>query len=116
MTWQVGSWIFDDPSKPSRHNAAFVAIDVATIAPPADFATRIKSLIDEIHSSPAVDGVKSVLAPGEREWELRRHALAHGVDLPDDVVEKLRQIACETGTDLTRFLTRDHHYLESDLP
>src|SRR4051812_16282084 len=31
MTWQVGSWIFDAPEKPSHHNAAFLAIDVATI-------------------------------------------------------------------------------------
>jgi len=23
MTWQVGSWIFDEPSRPSWHNASF---------------------------------------------------------------------------------------------
>jgi hypothetical protein len=51
--------------------------------------------------------VKSVLVPGEREWGLRRHALAHGIELPEDVVEKLRQIASETGIDITRFLTCD---------
>jgi len=115
MTWQVGSWIFDDPSQPSRHNAAFVAIDVATIAPPTEFALRIKALCDQIHGAAAVDGIHSVLIPGEREWVRRRHALANGIELPPDVLQKLDQVASETGIDLRRFLTGQLHNAESDI-
>ena len=97
MTWQVGSWIFDEPSKPSRHNAAFVAIDVATIAPPDEFAAGIQALIDEIHAVPTASGVKRVLVPGEREGNLRRQAILNGIALPEDVQEKLRLVARDSG-------------------
>ena len=97
ITWQVGSWIFDEASKPSLHNAAFIAIDVATIAPPQEFAARVQALIDEIHKAPTAEGIERVLLPGEREWNLHRTATNHGIDLPADVVTKLELIAKETG-------------------
>jgi LDH2 family malate/lactate/ureidoglycolate dehydrogenase len=97
ITWQVGSWIFDEPSKPSLHNAAFLAIDVATIAPAEEFAARMQTLINEIHQAPTADGIERVLLPGEREWNLHRNATNHGIELPADVVAKLVLIAQETG-------------------
>ena len=100
MTWQVGSWIFDEPNQPSKHNAAFIAIDVATIAPPDEFAARVQSLIAEIHKAPTAAGIERVLLPGEREWNLHRTATVHGIDLPADVVAKLMLIAQETEIDL----------------
>lgn len=95
LMWQVGSWIFDEPSKPSRHNAAFIVIDVATIAPPAEFAARMQQIIDQIHAQPTAEGVDHVLLPGEREWALRRAAESHGIALPEDVMAKLRAVAQE---------------------
>ena len=97
MTWQIGSWMFDDPARASGHNAAFLAIDVATIAEPAAFASRMRALVDEIHRAPTADGVGRVLVPGEREMELRRRATRDGIDLPDDVRAKLAQVARELG-------------------
>lgn len=95
MTWQVGTWMFDPPDKPSQHNAGFIAIDVATIAPPEDFAARIQHLIDEIHAAPTAAGIDRVLLPGEREWSLRQQSHATGIDLPEDVRAKLRQVAAD---------------------
>ena len=89
VTWQVGSWIWGDASQPTNHGGAFLAIDIAKIMPPDQFQTRVTNLVDEIHNSPAADGVERVLVPGEREWNLRRKALVEGIDLPSDVVEKL---------------------------
>lgn len=97
MTWQVGSWIFDPLDKPSRHNAAFMAIDVAAISPPEKFGQRIQALIDEIHAAPPAVGVDHVLVPGEREWALHRQALKEGISLPEDVVTKLRLVAADCG-------------------
>ncbi|WP_020470986.1 Ldh family oxidoreductase [Zavarzinella formosa] len=97
MTWQVGSWMFDPADQPSKHNAGFLAIDVATIAPPTDFTARIRSLINEIHASPKADGVDHLLMPGEREWSNRRQAMTKGIPLPADVIEKLRLAAEMTG-------------------
>jgi ureidoglycolate dehydrogenase (NAD+) len=95
MMWQVGSWIFDEPNKPSRHNAAFIVIDVATIAPPAEFAARMQEIIDLIHSQPTAAGVERVLLPGEREWKLKRAAELDGIALPEDVLAKLRSVSQE---------------------
>jgi ureidoglycolate dehydrogenase (NAD+) len=100
MTWQVGSWIFDEPSRPSWHNASFIAIDVAAMMDPVQFGIRLKALIDEIHSAKTADGVDRVLLPGEREWELRRKARRDGIELPSDVVAKLSAVASEYGLEL----------------
>lgn len=97
MTWQVGSWMFDEPSRPSWHNASFTVIDIAAMSAPHEFQRRLKDLIAEIHASPTAEGVERVLLPGEREWNNYRHALVHGIDLPDDVKVKLRQSTELTG-------------------
>ncbi len=100
MTWQVGSWIFDEPSRPSWHNASFTVIDIAAISPPGEFQQRLRRLIDELHAAPTADGVNRVLLPGEREWDNYHHAQANGINLPADVREKLRQAAEMTGVSL----------------
>ncbi len=97
MTWQVGSWIFDELSKPSLHNAGFIVIDVAAMSTPEAFAARMQKLIDEIHQAPTAVGVERVLLPGEREWKLRREALQTGIALPEDVKMKLRTVAEDFG-------------------
>lgn len=100
MTWQVGSWIFDDPGRPSWHNASFTVIDIAAISPRDDFDRRLRTLIDELHAAPAAEDVERVLLPGEREWSRYRSAKDHGIVLPPDVAEKLRQASELTGVQL----------------
>jgi ureidoglycolate dehydrogenase (NAD+) len=100
MTWQVGSWIFDEPSRPSWHNASFTVIDVYAISTAGEFQRRLGELINELHAAPTADGVERVLLPGEREWNNYRRALDRGIELPSDVVEKLRLSAELTGISL----------------
>ncbi len=64
ITTQIGSWMFDDPAQPSKHNAAFIALDVAMIAPPDEFQTRMQSLAEELRSAPPAEGVTQVLSAG----------------------------------------------------
>ena len=97
MTWQVGSWIFDEPSRPSFHNASFIAIDISAMTPPEQFEQRLQRLIDEIHSTKTAAGVERVLLPGEREWALRKKAQTQGIVLPADVIDKIRQAAVHAG-------------------
>lgn len=97
MTWQVGSWMFDEPSRPSWHNASFIVIDVGAVAPREQFDQRLRTLIDELHSSPTADGVERVLLPGEREWNNYRTAVETGIMLPADVVKKLELAAHLAG-------------------
>jgi LDH2 family malate/lactate/ureidoglycolate dehydrogenase len=96
VTTQVGGWMFGDPTVPTNHGAAFLALDVAAMAGGAEaFARRVQALIDEIHAAPTADGVDRLLVPGEREWAHRRRALAHGIELPADVVAALAPLATE---------------------
>ncbi len=97
MTWQVGSWIFDEPSKPSWHNASFIVIDVGAISPREQFDQRLRTLVDELHAAPTAEGVDRVLLPGEREWSNYRQACETGIVLPADVIEKLQAVANLTG-------------------
>ncbi|MSR55934.1 MAG: Ldh family oxidoreductase [Gemmataceae bacterium] len=97
MTWQVGSWIFDEPGRPSWHNASFTVIDVAAMSPMGEFQQRIRRLIDELHGAPTANGIERVLLPGEREWNSYRLAQTQGITLPPDVQEKLKQASEMTG-------------------
>ena len=93
MTSQDGSWIWGDKSKPTNHGAAFIAIDIQSIMPAGEFERRIGHLVDEIHNSPTAEGVDSVMLPGEREWNHRHQALEKGIELPADVMAKLKNVA-----------------------
>ena len=97
-TRQVGSWMFDDASRPSWHNASFIVLDIAAMAETGQFEAQLRKLIDEIHAAPCADGVERILLPGEREWASHRRAQTEGIDLPADVRDKLRSIVTATGT------------------
>ena len=100
MTWQVGSWMFDEPASPSWHNASFTVIDIAAMQPRDEFNQRIRRLIDELHAAPTAEGVERVLLPGEREWAHYHRSRTQGIPLPADVGEKLRQASEMTGVPL----------------
>ena len=93
QTHGIENWLFGDPTWQTRHGAAFLAVDVATIMEPDQFFERLGSLIDEIHEAPTADGVDRLMVPGEREWVNRRRALEHGIQLPTDVWEKIQEVA-----------------------
>ena len=101
ITWEIGSWMFDDTSQPSRHNASFIAIDIAAMVPPEQFQQRLRKLIDEIHGAETADGIERVLLPGEREGVLLRRAQTEGIALPPDVIAKLEVVAKEFDVELS---------------
>jgi LDH2 family malate/lactate/ureidoglycolate dehydrogenase len=99
-TWKVGSWIFDDGTKPTGHGAAFIAINLAAMMPAEQFARRIEGLVDEIHNAPRADGVDRIYVPGEMEWEHYDRSMREGIPLPSDVVASLEEAAEMSGLDL----------------
>lgn len=88
-TTQVGSWLFGPPGDPTLHNAGFVVIDVAAVAPAAEYAERTRRFAEEVRSAAPAEGADRVRLPGDPEWERRRRALDEGLFLPADVREKL---------------------------
>src|SRR5213593_164571 len=51
IRWQVLSWTFSDPSKPTGHGAAFVAINIAAFMQVEQFKQRMDQIIREIRDS-----------------------------------------------------------------
>jgi ureidoglycolate dehydrogenase (NAD+) len=101
-TWQIGSWLGDDPARPTFHGAAFLAVDATTIS--SDLPRRVEHLIDEVHAAPRAVGVDRLYVPGELEWERFAASTAEGIDLPADVVASLRDAAALSDLDLGRYL------------
>ena len=95
VTWQVGSWMFDEPSKPSLHNAAFLAIDVLSISGEDNFTKTIQKLIKEVREASPAEGSSGVQIPGQREWTQKRDSESNGIPLPEDVLGKLNQVALD---------------------
>ena len=93
VRWDVQSWIDSDPSQPTHHGAAFLAIDVAAWEPPDAFTTRVDELIRAIRAEPKAKGSQRIYVPGELEWAARREALTHGIPLPEDVRKSLRELS-----------------------
>lgn len=93
ITHSVGNWMFGDLTQPTHHGGAFIAIDVAAIMEPQQFAARVDALIDEIHAAPVAEDAQRILVPGEMEWQRRRQAIGNGIPLPSDVVDSLRGLA-----------------------
>ncbi|MBI3850405.1 MAG: Ldh family oxidoreductase [Verrucomicrobia bacterium] len=104
VTWKVGSWLWDDGTKPTDHGAAFIAIDVNTIMPASEFTRRVEALVDEIHRAPRADSVERLYVPGEMEWERHSRAVREGIVLPSDVVDSLRDSAAMVGLKLEEYL------------
>ena len=104
VTRQIGSWLWDDPSKATNHGAAFLVIDVNAIMPMKDFVRRAEGLVDEIHAAPRADGVEKLLLPGELEWSRLDQAQKEGIALPSDVVASLRESATMSGQNIEQAL------------
>ena len=93
VRFDVGSWIDSDPAQPTRHGAAFLAIDVGAMIPLDAFKSRVDATIREIRAAPKAKGSERIYIPGEIEWATRRDSLARGIPLPDDVAASLRGLA-----------------------
>jgi LDH2 family malate/lactate/ureidoglycolate dehydrogenase len=77
--------------------ASFVVLDVARFLPLDTFRAHIDRLIDDVHDSELAPGYDRVLVPGELEAELRAERRAHGIPLPDALVEELDNMAATLG-------------------
>jgi ureidoglycolate dehydrogenase (NAD+) len=97
MTREVIPWIVGDPSIPTGHGAAFIAVNVAAMMPVDAFKRRVDALAREIRESPLAEGADRVYLPGEIEWERRQRALADGIVLPEDVRHAVAELSRELG-------------------
>ncbi len=74
-----------------------LAINIAACRPLDEFEADMEQLIAELKATPRQAGVDEILYPGELEAMNERKNQAHGIALPDDTANQLRQEAAELG-------------------
>ncbi len=88
----------------STHDVAtgciFQAIDISAFADPGEFEARIQDLIMEIRNSPVARDVERIYLPGEIEFLTKQERLEHGIPVPQNLQQKLDQLAGELGIKL----------------
>jgi ureidoglycolate dehydrogenase (NAD+) len=93
VTFGIASWMEAGTDKPTKHGAAFIAIDPAVFGPRAEFLERVDMLIDEIHATPTVAGLDRIMVPGDREFGHQQRARREPLVLSADVAENVRLAA-----------------------
>ena len=93
---EMGCW-FRDTSTPINFGHFFMALNIESITPLADFITRVDRMIDDLKSSPLMEGASGVFMPGEMEYSTGRASLRDGVPISPEVVNMLNQFAKTIG-------------------
>jgi LDH2 family malate/lactate/ureidoglycolate dehydrogenase len=96
---EIPAWVIA-VSAPTGHGAAFIALDIRTVANEQTYYARIEEMTGKLHALPTRTPSDRVLLPGEREWEHRDRVLQNGLVLPADVVMTLRGLCDDIGMDL----------------
>lgn len=97
-TGVTGPYVAD---KPSGAGHLFIAIDVARTGSTEIYLDAVRSLIDEVHSTPLAEGADRIYYPGELEDEAAARNLDDGgVVLADQTLADIRTLAAETDTAL----------------
>ncbi len=100
---EVKLWLEKHP-EPLSQGHAFMVINIGAMIPVAAFKARVDEIIRSIKGAPKAQGAERIYLPGEMEWEKRAKALAHGMVLPPDVIQRLAGLAADLGMDLRTLL------------
>jgi LDH2 family malate/lactate/ureidoglycolate dehydrogenase len=81
-----------------------MVVDVATMQPAEEFASRMEALVAQTKANPAAPGVNEILVPGEIE---QRNAArnAGAIVLPSKTWDDLSSLAAESGVRMPAVLT-----------
>ena len=93
---QIPSWLFE-MDRPNDVSHCFIAIDPRVFGGSPDFATRVESFLDRIHTAPLAEGDTEILHPGQLEWRRYDEALRNGITLPSDVITLLESAGHSVG-------------------
>lgn len=75
----------------------FMALQVETFMPLADFNARMDAMIDQIHGSALAPGFDRIYVPGEIEHNLRTKRLESGLPIEQSILSDLSRLAGEVG-------------------
>ena len=93
---EIPLW-FDKLTTPTNLGHFFMAIDVQTFLPPNAFRDLVGRLIDELKSSPPMEGSAGIFMPGEMEYLKEREYQKKGIPVSPEVLKTLDAFAEKVG-------------------
>ncbi len=85
------------PSDPHNIGHFFLAIDPRAFRAEGEFERDLDQVIDVLHGAKPADPAQPVLVAGDPEMATREERLQHGVPVPDDLLDQLREVARSAG-------------------
>jgi ureidoglycolate dehydrogenase (NAD+) len=98
---EIASWVFND-NRGNNQSVAFIAMDINTIRPIAEFKKTMDMMIRSLKDSPKAVGNAEIFLPGEKEWRNREAALERGISYPEYVMKNIRGVAGDYGLDMKK--------------
>lgn len=89
---EINVW-YDKTSDPVNLGHFFMAFDIGAFLSVDKFKGRIDQMIDELKSSPPMEGSSGVLMPGEIEYLKEQEFLQSGIPVSAEVLKKLDAFA-----------------------
>ncbi|WP_424812110.1 Ldh family oxidoreductase [Roseococcus sp. YIM B11640] len=85
------------PDDPNNIGHFMMAIDPRAYRDMEEYTTDLDAVIDVLHGAAPADPAKPVLLPGEPEEMMREKRLAHGIPMPQSLIDHVRAIAGRAG-------------------
>jgi LDH2 family malate/lactate/ureidoglycolate dehydrogenase len=85
----------DNLVTPTDVGSVFAAINVESFMDLPEFKAAMDKALDEIRTSPRIEGVKRIYIPGEIEFEMKDERLAKGIPIPEAVVRDFVALGSE---------------------
>ncbi len=89
--------LYDDFERSQDIGHFFLAMDIATLQDPDEFAKGMEEMVEMLKSRAKAPGFEEILMPGEHEANLAARTRSAGILLPGNVVEDLLAIGFEYG-------------------
>jgi LDH2 family malate/lactate/ureidoglycolate dehydrogenase len=88
---------FEDTATPIGFGHFFLAINIQSLIPLDAFINAIDRRIDELKSTPLMEGSPGVFMPGELEFNAEHASTKHGVPVSGEVIQRLNEFARKIG-------------------
>lgn len=96
MLSEIGLW-FRDTSIPINNGQFFMALDIEALLPLETFKKRVDRMIDELKSTPPMEGSSGVYMPGEIDYNAEKACMKNGVPVAPEVIKALNDLALKIG-------------------
>jgi LDH2 family malate/lactate/ureidoglycolate dehydrogenase len=80
----------------------FAAIDIARFMPLDQYTARVDALVRTMRLAELIEGVQSILLPGEREFQTEKQRRAEGITITSELAPELEKAARLTGVEVPR--------------